>query len=91
MVWVGFWCNSGAIGMERVDSVHSMDTCELTPSRGWTEITPIYTVFTSLAQFEVRRYLFNKPRFFLGFFMVILRTTSHVLCTLAYARIYHFH
>jgi len=48
-------CNYGAIGVEKMDFVLSMDNRELTSSRGWTVITPIYTVFTHPGQFEVRR------------------------------------
>jgi len=52
---VCFWCRSGATGMERMDFVYLMDNSWYSPSRGWTEISPIYTVFPFPVQFEVRR------------------------------------
>ena len=35
-----FRCSFGAISVEKMDFMDSMDIPELTPSRGWTEITP---------------------------------------------------
>jgi len=52
---VHFGCNCGAIGMERMDSVLLMDSSWLTPSRGWTDITPMEAMFSPPVQFEVRR------------------------------------
>ncbi|RLD07096.1 MAG: hypothetical protein DRI65_05360 [Chloroflexota bacterium] len=57
LIWVGFWCNCGATMVERMETMLWMDKLELTPSRGWTEITPINAVFLPLVQFEVRRSL----------------------------------
>jgi hypothetical protein len=49
-----FWCNFGAIRMEKMDFIDSMDNPELTPSRGWTEITPMERIFSLAVQFEVK-------------------------------------
>jgi len=35
------WCNSGAIGMERIDFVLLMDYLLSIPSRGWTVYSPM--------------------------------------------------
>ncbi len=48
-------CNFGAISVEKMEIMDSMDNLELTPSRGWTEITPINAVFSHPIGFEVRR------------------------------------
>ena len=46
-----------------MEIMYVMDRLLSTTSRGWTEITPKYTVFTPLAQFEVRRQIFDKDLF----------------------------
>jgi len=50
-----FRCNVGAIRVEKMDFVDSMDACELTLSREKTEITPINRMDTPPRQFEVSR------------------------------------
>jgi hypothetical protein len=37
---LGFWCNIGAISVEKMEIIDSMDITELTPLREKTEITP---------------------------------------------------
>jgi len=46
---------SGANSVEKMDFMDSMGDLELTPSRGWTEITPINAIFSHPIGFEVRR------------------------------------
>jgi hypothetical protein len=41
--------------MEKMEIMDSMDVPELTPSRGWTEITPKNVIFSHLIGFEVRQ------------------------------------
>ena len=50
-----FWCNCGAISVEKMEIVDSMDDRELTPSREKTDISPINAVFSHPIEFEVRR------------------------------------
>ena len=50
-----FWCSIGAIGVEKMDFVDSMDNFELTPSREKTENTPKNAVYKHHIGFEVRR------------------------------------
>ena len=49
------WCNFGAIRVDKMETMDSMDDCELTLSREKTEKPPINTVFTHPIGFEVRR------------------------------------
>jgi len=50
-----FRCNSGAISVEKMETVDSMDVPESTPSREKTEKPPINTVFSHPIHFEVRQ------------------------------------
>ena len=56
-------CNFGAISVERMDFVDSMDDLELTPSRGWTEFSPIIRTYIPPRQFEVRRHFLDIALF----------------------------
>jgi len=48
-------CNCGAISLEKMDFMDSMDAFELIPSREKTEIAPINPVYKHHIGFEVGR------------------------------------
>jgi hypothetical protein len=48
-------CSFGAISVEKMDFMDSMDARELTPSREKTEITPLNAIYSHPIGFEVSR------------------------------------
>jgi len=49
-----FWCNAGAIGMERVDFMLFVVCSWPILSRGWTDFTPMERIFNPPVQIEVK-------------------------------------